>query len=205
MLTDRRVRAVLTVAAPIWAALLLLQGVNVDLGFFKPLSAVTGTTIIALGLYDRRLWRWPLLRKLQQQPIVHGTWSGQLVSTWVNPATSKSPDPIEVFMVVHQTASTVRFEMLTAESASRTVSAALEDAEAGAWVLSGMYLNTPELSIQQRSRIHRGSAVMQVHRGKTVLIEGSYWTDRDTRGSLRFDRHSPETVTHVDFARALFA
>lgn len=203
-MTDERIRAVIFVAAAIWAVMLVLQGVDVGTSYFKPLSSVVGVTILLVGLYDRRLWRWPWLRRLQKQPIVHGTWKGTVQTTWVDPATGATPAPIDIYMVVRQTASTVAFDMLTEESSSSTTSASLDAAESGAWVLSGSYLNRPKVLIQHRSRVHRGSAVLEVHSGPSTLMEGAYWTDRDTKGSLRFDDHDDATVTHYEHAVALF-
>lgn len=205
MLTQKRARAVIGVAAVVWAVLLIVQGSNVKVSFLKPFSGVVGITILVLGIYDRWLWKFGPLRRLQKQPLLHGTWKGILQTTWQDPATGVAPGPIEVYMVVRQSCSTVSFSMLTAESGSRTVSAALEDAESGAWVLSGTYLNTPKLVLQHRSRVHRGSAVMEVHEGTSMFIEGSYWTDRDSKGSLRFDRHVVALPTHFEQARKEFA
>lgn len=203
-MTDKRIRAVIFVAAGIWAAMLLLQGVDVGTALFKPLSSVIGITILVLGFYDRRLWRWRWLRRLQKQPILHGTWKGTLQTTWSDPDTEETPGPIDVYMVVRQTASTVAFDMHTAESSSSTTAGSLDAAESGAWVLSGSYLNRPQVLIQHRSRVHRGSAVLEVHVGPSTLIEGVYWTDRDTKGSLRFTQHADATVTHTEHAAALF-
>lgn len=203
-MTDKRIRAVIFVAAAVWAVMLVLQGVDVGTNLFKPLSSVVGITILLLGFYDRRLWRWRWLRRLQKQPVLNGTWKGSLQTTWADPATGKTPGPIEVLMVVRQTASTIAFDMLTAESSSSTTSASLDAAESGAWVLSGSYLNRPQVLIQNRSRVHRGSAVLEIHTGPSTLIEGAYWTDRDTKGSLRFTEHADARVTHIEHAARLF-
>src|SRR4051812_43691750 len=82
-MSDKRIRAVIFVAAAVWAVMLLLQGVDVGTALFKPLSSVIGVTILAMGFYERRLWRWRWLRRLQKQPILHGTWKGTLQTTWV--------------------------------------------------------------------------------------------------------------------------
>jgi hypothetical protein len=118
--------------------------------------------------------------------------------------TGETPGSIEVYLIVRLTASTIAFDVLTAESSSSTTSALLNAAESGAWMLSGSYLNRPKMLIQHRSRVHRGSAVLEVHTGPSMLIEGSYWTDRDTKGSLRFTAHVPATVTHFERAQAHF-
>ncbi|MGY6502199.1 MAG: Cap15 family cyclic dinucleotide receptor domain-containing protein [Acidimicrobiales bacterium] len=164
-----------------------------------------GLTIVLLGAYDRWLWKLGPLRKLQKQPVLHGVWKGSLQTAWCNPETGEVPGPIEVYLVVRQTCSSIAFSMCTSESRSQTVSAALEDSESGAWVMSGTYLNTPQLLHQDRSRVHRGSAVLEVHRGTNVIVEGSYWTDRDSKGSIRFTEHVESLPTHFEHAQAVFS
>jgi hypothetical protein len=84
-MTDKRIPGVIFVAAAVWAVLLVLQGVDVGTALFKPLSSVVGITVLLLGLYDRHLWRWRWLRRLQKRPVLHGTWKGSLQTTWVAP------------------------------------------------------------------------------------------------------------------------
>lgn len=205
MLSAGRIRSTIVVAALIWAGLLLAQGADIDGTYVRPLGVVMSLTIVALGLYDRWLWKLGPLHRLQKQPILHGTWKGSLQTTWQNPESGEVPGPIEVYMVVRQTCSSIAFSMCTAESRSRSVSAALDDSESGAWVLSGTYINTPQMLLQDRSRVHRGSAVLEVHQGSTIIIEGCYWTDRDSKGSLRFTEHADSLPTHFDHARGTFA
>lgn len=205
MLSAGRIRSTIAVAALVWAGLLLAQGADVDSTYIRPLAVAMSLTVALLGAYDRWLWKLGPLRTLQKQPILHGTWKGKLQTTWCNPDTGEVPGPIEVYMVVRQTCSSIAFSMCTAESRSRSVSAALDDSEAGVWVLSGTYISVPQLLLQDRSRVHRGSAVLEVHRGSNTIIEGSYWTDRDSKGAMRFTEHVDELATHFEQAQSAFA
>lgn len=45
-----------------------------------------------------------------------------------------------------------------------------------------------QLSVQDRSRIRRGSACLSVHGNPVECLEGSCWTDRDSKGEMTFDR-----------------
>jgi hypothetical protein len=204
VLSAGRIRSTIAVAALIWAGLLLAQGADLDGTFIKPLSGVMGLTVALLGAYDRWLWKLGPLRRLQKQPILHGTWKGSLQTAWCDRETGEIPGPIQIYMVVRQTCSSIAFSMYTAESSSRSVSAALDDSESGAWVLSGTYINTPQLLLQDRSRVHRGSAVLEVHRGSITFLEGSYWTDRDSKGSMRFTEHADGLPTHFEQAQSVF-
>jgi len=49
-----------------------------------------------------------------------------------------------------------------------------------------MYVNWPDVRVEQRSRIHHGSASLVVSGNPTTRLRGQYWTSRDTRGELDF-------------------
>jgi hypothetical protein len=202
VLTDKRIRAVIIVAAIVWAVLLVAQGADVDVSFFKPFSTVVGVTILVLAAFDRWLWRWWPFRLLQKQPIVSGTWKGTFTSNY--DAGAGTAPPTEAYLVVRQTASTISFTLLTAESSSHTVAATMEQVD-GHFVMSGTYVNTPRALIQERSRPSRGSASIDVHNGQHLFLEGAYWTDRGTKGELRFDGRADPVVTHFDIAQSLFS
>ena len=51
------------------------------------------------------------------------------------------------------------------------------------------YQNDPKQTIQNRSRIHYGTAILNIKRKKNaMLLEGDYWTGRNTSGSMSFSR-----------------
>jgi hypothetical protein len=90
---------------------------------------------------------------------------------------------------------------MTAQSKSRSINASFGDPARGQCILSAIYMNTPGLLLQDQSRIHRGGMILEVSGRPVRLLEGFYFTDRDTKGELQFDEYSPKIYEDVDNAR----
>ena len=81
-------------------------------------------------LYSRRKeCRWlsicgkiPLLHGwFLKRPVIEGSWKVEIRSNWKDPATGNAIAPVEGYMVVRQTFSTLSLRLLTAESSSELV------------------------------------------------------------------------------------
>jgi hypothetical protein len=132
---------------------------------------------------------------------MRGAWRGQIVSTWVNPDTGQTVPPIEAYIAITQTASTIRMRLMTAESESELLGASILPDSDGLPRLFGTYRNTPRQEFRHRSQIHHGGLFLNIHGEPPRLLEGQYWTDRKTTGSLRFDGRSGEILRRFDDAR----
>lgn len=198
MFAKAPIQMAVTVAAVIWAVMLLVQGANVDSSFLRPYSAAVGGAVIALTLFDRYMWRWPLIAKVAPRPVFHGTWHGKLKTSWQDPATGDTPGPITVVLSVRQTFSTVKASLMTAESTSESLAAAINGN-----TLWAAYMNIPKALVRDRSPIHRGSVVVTAHGRPIEQLEGEYWTDRLTVGEVRFDQHL--AAVHTSFKKATAA
>ena len=51
------------------------------------------------------------------------------------------------------------------------------------------------------SSVHHGSLFLGIHGEPPRLLEGQYWTDRKTTGSLTFGTHTAEIYRRFDDAR----
>ena len=199
MLSTGWTKIVVYLSAALWLAVLALRGVDVDLRWLTALGGVSGAVVIALLAFDQWLWRQPVFRRLAKRRILRGTWRGKLQSTYVDPQTGAPIPPIDVYLVVHQTYSSVSASLLTPESRSRRP-ASYDDPARGQCLLSGIYMNTPELLRQDRSRIHRGGMILEVAGRPASRLKGFYFTDRDTKGELVFDEYA--TALFEDFEHA---
>ena len=69
----------------------------------------------------------------------------------------------------------------------------MELGSSGYPTISYAYLNEPALALQQtRSRIHHGAAMIKIIGDPATRLEGNYWTDRKTTGTLTFEAHNPQ-------------
>jgi hypothetical protein len=62
-----------------------------------------------------------------------------------------------------------------------------------------MSLNRPDSRVEHRSRMHHGSASLDVTGCPATRLRGRYSTDRDTKGE-----HAGQTCDEFDEAQALF-
>jgi len=187
MITETQLSGLLLIAALIWGVLLILNGTAINIKFFEPLSTVAGILVLLLSVFDKWAWRWRVFYPwLVAIPYLQGTWKGQLVSNWVNPNTQEKTPPIDVYLVIRQNFSSLHIRLITKESGSESLAGSIVRNPDGVFVISSTYRNTPKLQIRDRSPIHHGGLLLNIQGDPTNGLEGQYWTDRDTKGELRF-------------------
>lgn len=192
------------IAATLWALLLVLQGASLPEGFFRPASTVLGTVVLIIGAFDRWIWRWPFLHPwFVGIPNLEGTWKGEILSDWADPQTGQQILPIEAFLAVRQTFSSIRLYLITRSSSSELLAGSIVQNPDGTHTIFGTYRNTPRISERSVSSIHHGAVRLNVRGKQRPILDGDYWTDRLTRGELRFE--SRTRALHYDFDQAAAA
>ena len=84
---------------------------------------------------------------------------------------------------------------MTRESKSISISSEMVRRESGSFVLFYLYDNTPKLEYRQSSsRIHRGGCAIDIPKYDPDILEGEYWTDRETLGSFSLSFVSAKPV-----------
>ncbi len=189
------------VVVVVWALLLLISGITLKPSILKPLSLAISIAYFLLLAFDRWLWRIPFVARLLRHPVLLGTWRGNLVSNWIEPSSDEEVVPIEVFLVIRQTYSTLSLRLMTSESSSRSLVVSLDAPRDDIARVSSTYQNMPRLLVQDRSRIHHGALMLDVEGLPANRLIGSYWTDRDTKGELSFNARLPKVSTSFDEAR----
>jgi hypothetical protein len=179
---------VVLLGAGVWALSLVGNGWIVPASFFAPVSIVVSALSVLFLVWDAWLWRlgpihpWPVAR-----PDLRGTWRGEI--------TRADEAPIVIFLVVEQSYWDIHLRTFTAESRSASVAASLARVE-GQFLLASLYRNEPRLLVQDRSqdpsRPHYGATRLSVLGSPPTALDGAYWTDRETKGELRFERMSRE-------------
>jgi len=198
------VQATVAVAAVVWLAGLNAQGVDVEWSWMRPYSVAVSVAALAWVAFDRWLWRLPGVRQVVKVPDLSGTWKGEVRTEWKARKSDPSAEPTEAYLVVHQTFSTVSVAMLTVESDSETLSATLDHKRHPA-TLTYTYRNTPRPAVRHRSEPHLGTARLSVHGNRPTAVDGSYWTDRLTKGEMTFRQRVNAHHTRFDDAAAAFA
>lgn len=186
----------------VWLLYLLVQGSVVPKSFFAPVSIVVGTLSTLLFCFDGWVWRWPGIITLSKRPDIRGTWKGVLQSDWKD-ENGETIDPIEIFMVIHQTFSSIYLRMLSPESSSVTLAAAINQEIDGQFSIAVIYRNEPQLSIRDRSPIHHGGMKLVVVGEDKQRLQGEYWTERKTTGSIVLTRISEEKAMDYESAQKI--
>jgi hypothetical protein len=192
-------------AVATWAVLLFINGQSLTISLFQPSSLVLSTVIAAVTIFERWLWKWSLFHPwLVKIPNMIGVYKGELNSHWIVPATGTKRGIIPAFLVVRQTLSGIHVRLYTAESESCSVVGSFIEGADGTHELLYTYRNEPRLEIRPQSPIHYGGVRLAIGQ-KTEQLEGSYWTDRQSIGEMRFRRIGRETPRSFQECEALAA
>ena len=131
---------------------------------------------LVVKLFDLWIWRWIIIRKLHKIPVLAKTYKGKLESDFDNKIYKGT-------LSITQTFSKVNIRFKSDESSSYSITATIicnNDVNQ----LIYTYQNDPKANIQKRSRIHHGTAILNID--NVDKIEGNYFTERGTTGHMTF-------------------
>jgi hypothetical protein len=181
--------AIVAIVAAVWLILALLTGQALSPTPLK-LYSVAGAAVTLLTLtYEHVVWRWPWTRKITGVPLLAGTWRGTITSSYIHPDGSAVAS-IPAAARITQSASRITVTVMTGESSSLSRHAQLTRLPDDRWSLSWFYDNTPRMTVRPGSDRHCGSADATLNRGDGHALVGGYFTDRLTRGEVRFEEWS---------------
>jgi len=185
MISRIRVQMIVALVIIVFAAGIWVSGDTPQLQWLRFYSVAVVVVLLALAAWDNWLWRLPLVQRVASVPRdIRGTWKGDLDSFWKDDTGSSSPKKT-AYLVVRQSAWRVSVVLLTDESRSAS---SLATVSSGGMTpsLDYMYLNRPDSRFEERSRIHHGSASLDIVGLPANRLRGRYWTNRDSRGELDF-------------------
>lgn len=207
MISRLHLTPIVLLVGVVWLVLLVINGVAVELRWLGQLTSVVPVLFLLLGIFDNWLWKTPWLNGwFTNRPVLCGTWEVLLQTEWVDPRTGASPGPITCYMAVRQTFSTLSMRLMTPESASWLIAHSIVRSNDGIFRVAGVYMNNPNLPLRgERSEIHYGAILLDVQGQPPTALEGHYWTDRHTRGTMRLTRRKAKVFTNYEDARGAFA
>ena len=204
MIQRLQLTTLIGITAIIWGFFLLAAGYPLTKDLFDPFSKVVGFLVIVLFIFDRWLWKLPIVHAIFVPfSDVSGTWKGQIISSWIDEKTGKPIDPIDAFLVIYQTYSSINIQMITKDSKSDLLSGNIIQNSSGPEKIAGIYNNTPNLLVREKSPIHFGGLLLEIQTGEKTILNGEYWTDRGTKGTLHFDKRMKKTCDNFDNAVSL--
>jgi len=194
---------ILGFATFVYGVVLVIVGIAVDLGALRYFTTVVGVVGIGLGAFERWIWKLPFLHPwLVPFPDISGTWQGRLTSSYDGPIGSKYRD---CFLVVRQTFSRVGASLMTEQSESRELAAAIYRDNADGQTLAVLYQNVARLQHRERSPMQRGGMILHIRGDPPYQLDGEYWTTQKTIGEIEFKQRRGQRTTTFEEAAALFA
>lgn len=182
------IQIVAGIVVSVFAIGIWLSGDKVELGWLRFYSLAVMLAVLTSAFWDHWLWRNSLVQKLHQIPRdLRGTWKGTLRSFWVDPETGKSPPEKAAYLVIRQTFSSISVVMFTDEMRSKSSYGIVTD-DGIESSLVYIYISKPDARLEHRSRMHHGSTSLEITSRPAIRMKGRYWTDRDSRGELEFDK-----------------
>ncbi|MDZ4352724.1 MAG: hypothetical protein U1B81_08905 [Arthrobacter sp.] len=189
-----RIKIAVYIAIGLISAVIFLAGLQLPSVWSRVVSAIPVVVVGLFAVFDKWVWKWWIIPKLVQRPILHGTWRGQLNSNWIPSTTEKSEGPYEAFLVVTQTFTTLQISLITEQSKSRSVIADIVKNGSDDFSVFYHYGNTPKVEVRDGSPIHMGGVSFEVFDVRPSRLEGEYWTSRNSGGSMIFDYVSNQRI-----------
>jgi hypothetical protein len=175
----------------LWAALLGVRGIPVTLDHLWPFTLVVSVQAALAGLVSAHLWRYrPINGWLVSRPDLRGTWKCDLISDGEDPMTRERQPPIACYAGVTQSLFRLNLHLMTPESNSDLLAHAIRPVrDSTGYEVAGLYRSRPDVHLRnKRSDIHLGALLLETHgpaRLRPQRLEGEYWTDRKTRGTMK--------------------
>jgi SMODS-associating 2TM, beta-strand rich effector domain len=189
----------------VWGAGLWALGIPLTWDHAKPYTVTVTTVTLLLWLFDSYVWRWKVLRRFIKIPDLQGTWRVELSSTYVNPTTGERSGPLAAYVLVRQRFSQLSLRLMTAESNSHLIAYSFLFPDDRTVELTGVYQSDPSIHVRGRtSEIHYGAFKLRASGDPIDRMEGHYWTDRNTTGSIVYVERRPELCDRLDLAEGLF-
>jgi predicted pore-forming effector associated with SMODS systems len=205
MPTGAQAWAIYGVVGVIWLALMVTAGISGQFDQVSKITSIVPALLVGAALFERYVWRWPPLHPRPiHTPVVRGTWRGELASLWTDPSTREHPPKKAVFLVIGQTLTEVSVRLHSEESSSEQIAGTLAIRKStGEHTITWTYMNAPRIDLREHSRPHYGGAVLTVFGDPPARLQGEYWTDRQSKGSLDLRGHSPVIANSFEHAASL--
>ncbi len=134
-------------------------------------------------------WIWDILPVLNNWifPNINGTWEVEIHWNWTQQDGIIKSGMKKGKVFIKQNFLTLSMELFTDESESETlVIQPKKNAESGRLNFYYIYRNTPKNNGSNKLLPHIGTAILKISPHTNTILEGNYFTDRNTQGILKF-------------------
>lgn len=153
---------------------------------------------VAYFVFTAWLWRWKHLQGwLIPFPDLNGTWQGHIQTNWED-AEGETPGPIPTVLTVKQTFGRMSCVMRTREMESHSyLEGFCIDKDAQIRRLCYSYTSKPKAALRDRSTPHDGTILFNIIGNPVSKLEGEYWTQRHTTGTITLRFRTAELLDEL--------
>ena len=139
-----------------------------------------GIAALLMVLFNRFLWKWkPFNFILGENPVLAKKYKGTITYNY-----GKRKKTKDVEVEIRQTFLNVNITFTSDESRSNAIVASIETID-NEQRLIYTYHNVPNSTVQDRSPIHYGTAILSID--EQANLAGNYYTSRCSRGQLKLE------------------
>lgn len=182
----------------VWFCIATASGLNMQnlVDFMSPIPKVVTADLLLIGIFMK--WLWQLLQGwLVPFPDLNGTWQGHIQTNWKD-AEGRTPGPIPTILTIKQTFVRMSCVMRTGEMESHSyLEGFCIDKEAQIRRLCYSYTSKPKAALRSRSTPHDGTMLFNIIGTPARKLEGEYWTQRQTKGSVALTFRDKELVDEL--------
>jgi hypothetical protein len=193
-------KAVIGLFSAIIFAASVFTGESIDKHGLQWISGASSAVILLLVLYDRWVWRWPLVRRLSAlagHPVIHGTWKSELA---FERDVNGQPGTLTCYFSVYQTFSSVQVRGFFTTSESRSLTARIDRPQPNQIQLVFAYRSEAPHSKRNDNRPHDGTTMLNIISRPVEALSGSYYTDRGGAGTIKAVEYSKKLSESYDQA-----
>jgi hypothetical protein len=160
-----------------WVSSNLLATVHLSMPWWADAPSSMFFYGVLYALFDRYLWRHPLMRKLGlvKTPNLTGCWRGYLTSSYDNHAKRH-----DLSLDIFQSWTQISIFLSTVTSISRSCVAVIQVSDPEGVALIYQYENQPLADATRTMHMHYGTAMLRMSNGR---LAGDYYAGRD-RGTF---------------------
>jgi hypothetical protein len=180
--SDSRTKTVFAIAALSILTAVALSKLLAGLPFHPALSSAFAIFGVYLWLFDRFIWRWPIVRNLHGIPYLGGEWVGQVVRA----PSADGSTRVRVSAFVQQTWTRIQFEVVGEQSRSLIRSFSMDIASLHRKSFIYIYELRPRAEAADRNIRGEGCQELVVINDDT--LEGPYFSSKLRKGILTLKR-----------------
>jgi hypothetical protein len=184
----------------VWFGIATASGLNMQhfVDFMRPIPKVVTVDLLLVAVFMKWLWRWKHLQGwLVPFPDLNGTWQGHIQTNWKD-AEGKTPGPMPAMLTIKQTFGRISCVMRTGEMESHSyVEGFCIDKEAQIRRLCYSYMSKPKSALRSRSTPHDGTMLFNIIGNPVRKLEGEYWTQRQTTGTVTLTLRANELLDEL--------